>query len=452
MKVLLVSVWRDRYDGDGRARELPSLSVLYLAALVPKHVEVEVWHEHVRPLDLDQVDADIVGLSAMTGAAVRMYDLADKLRERGHTVFIGGPHASLLPQEAAKHADAVAVGEGDRTFPQMIADFERGQLKPMYVEPQGMSLEGLPPPRYDLLEDGFIIRGYVQATRGCPFHCTFCTLKSIDKGFRTRPVDDVLNDIAAVDARTWLQRKFVWFWDDNLTGNRAYARELFTRLKPLKKWWWSQLSIDLALDRDLVRLAAESGALAVFVGVETFSAKNLLDYKKRQNRVDEYKKAIQTFHDFGIAVHAGLIVGMDEDTEESIRLIPEIVEDLEIDLPFVNVLTPFPSTPLYHEMEAADRLLGLPWERHNANSVTFLPNRMTPEALEREYWDVRSEVYSIPRTMKRMGRTLGYARFGGLAISGYVNSMFMVQNAIKKDRPWETDRVVRAPAGAALPA
>ena len=250
----------------------------------------------------------------------------------------------------------------------------------------------------------------------------------------------MIHDIAACDGRNWLQRKFVWFWDDNLTGSIGYAKELFQKLRPLRKWWWAQCSIDAAQDPDLLRLAANSGCLAVFIGIETFSADNLLQIRKRQNRVDRYRKAIQAFHNVGIAVHAGIIVGLDSDTEENIRIIPEIVESLGIDLPFLNVLTPFPGTPLHVQIRDEGRLLSFEWEHYNGADVTFFPLGMTPQALENAYWDVHHQFYSIGCTVRRIWNTAWYTRLPSLVLNAYANAFFGIQNLISPDRPYPLEK------------
>ena len=226
MKVLIVSAWHDRHRGDERARGFPSLSAIHLAALCPPGVEVEVRHEHVRAVDPAVVDADLVAITSTTGGSGRMYALADALRARGHAVILGGPHASLCPEEALAHAEAVAVGEAERSFPRMLQDFARGTLRGLYRQEAGLPLAGLPTPRYDLLEDAFRFRCFVQATRGCPFHCTFCTLKSLDQGFRVRPIPEVVRDIEACEGRTWLQRKMVWFWTNEMPSFQATSSSI----------------------------------------------------------------------------------------------------------------------------------------------------------------------------------------------------------------------------------
>jgi radical SAM superfamily enzyme YgiQ (UPF0313 family) len=452
MKVLLVSAWHDRFQGDERSREFPSLSAIHLAALCPPGVEVSVVHEQVRPLDPETCDADLVAITATTGAAVRMYELADRLRARGHAVVLGGPHVSLLPEEALAHADAVAAGYAERSFPLMIRDFEQGKLGGVYTQPDGIPLDDLPVPRYDLLEDAFHFRCFVQATRGCPFQCSFCALKGIDPGFRTRPVEHVIRDIQRCEGKTWLQRKMVWFWDDNLTGSPAYARELFTRLKPLKKWWWTQASIDLAQDPELLRMASESGCLAVFVGLESFSAANLLQVRKRHNKVEEYRRAVKAFHDAGIAVQAGVIVGLDEDTPETLRKVPDAIQEIGIDLAFLNVLTPFPATGLRAELGRQGRLLDRPWSVHDSAHVAYAPARMSPHELEALYWEIYRDHFSPRRTLRRFVNAVRSSKLPALLLDGYVDALITTQNLFRPDRHFEDALLPCAPPSPSSPA
>ena len=439
MKVLIVSAWRDRFRGDERARRFPSLSAIHLAALCPSGIEVAVRHEHAHAVDPEDVDADLVAITATTGGSGRMYELADRLRARGHAVILGGTHASLCPEEASAHADAVAVGEAERSFPRMLADFERGALRGLYRQDAGLSLAGLPVPRYDLLEETFQFRCFVQATRGCPFDCTFCTLKQLDRGFRARPVGEVVRDIEACEGRTWLQRKMVWFWDDNLTADRAYARRLFAALRPLRRWWWTQASIDVAQDPDLLRLAAASGCLAVFVGLESFSASNLLQVRKGSNKVADYRRAIRAFHDAGIAVQAGIIVGLDDDTPETIRLIPEAVQEIGVDLAFLNMLTPFPATPLRSELAAAGRLLDHPWSQHDAAHVTHRPARMTPHELEQAYWAAYADLHSPRRAVRRLVGSTATRRLPAFLLNGYADGLMAFENLVQPDGPYAAE-------------
>jgi radical SAM superfamily enzyme YgiQ (UPF0313 family) len=423
MKVLIVSAWDSRFESAYAAR-LPPLTAPLLAALCPPHVEARVWHEQFRPLDLNvAAGADLIALSGMTGSAERIYRLADRLRERGKTVVLGGPHVSLVPGEAMRHADAIVFGDGDRTFPHVIRDFERHNLRALYRDASPCSLAGLPVPRYDLYED-FPLRCFVQATRGCPHDCSFCSMKGIDRSFRVRPLDEVIRDIESCHGRGWIQDKIVIFWDDNLTADKAYAKDLFRRLRPLKRWWYAQCSIDLARDPELVRLAAESGCMAIFVGFESFNAESLDNLAKRHNKVAHYRRAIQSLHDHGIGVHAGLVIGIDGDTPATLRRIPQIVDELGIDFPFLNILTPFPGTPLYERLLSEGRVLGdAGWARFNAGHAVFHPLTIAADELEQTFLELRQEIYSTRSCLRRMWRSarhgLPSAFLGGMLNGSY---------------------------------
>ena len=445
MKLLIICTWRPRYAGDKRDWQFPPLSAVFLAALCPSHIQVEVIHEQIRAVDVDTVDADIVAITSITSAAPHMYELADRLRARGITVLLGGVHVSLLPEEALPHADAIAIGEAELSFPQMLRDFEKGRLQRVYRQPDGLPLAGLPVPRYDLFEKEFSFRHIVQATRGCPFRCSFCTLKAIDKHFRIRPPEEVIRDIQASDGGSWLGKKLVLFWDDNLTADRRYARELFRKMIPLRKWWWSQFSIDVAADRDLLDLAAKSGCKGAFVGMESFSASNLLAVGKRHNHVEQYRAAVRAFHHAGIAVHAGIIVGLDHDDAKSIQDIPAAVADLGIDLPFVNLLTPFPATPLYQDMAKEGRLWDCGWELHDGAHITFDPLHMSAEELESAYWATHHAFYSVPSTLRRVLRMPLHIGPTAAALNSYVILRLMVENFLNPDHPWPEETVANTP-------
>ena len=282
-------------------------------------------------------------------------------------------------------------------------------------------------PRYDLIEDDFILNHYVQATRGCPFTCSFCCLKALETGFRMRPIDDVLRDIVEYRGRSWLQNKVVWFWDDNLIGHKVYAKELFREMAPLGKWWLTQASVNMADDEELVRLAADAGCAGVFVGIETFSAENLRSVRKHQNHIDQYRRAIRTFHDHGIGVMAGLIVGFDDDTAESIRRIPDIVEELGIDVPFLNISTPFQGTPLWDEVEGDGRILSTDWSLYNGMSVVFEPVSMSAGELASGYAAVWRELVSVRRALRRI--TLRPTSLRRLSASLGINGFYASQGA-----------------------
>ena len=258
----------------------------------------------------------MIALSFFSGFAPEAYRLAAEFRRRGKIVVAGGPHATFSPDEVLRHCDSVVMGEAESAWPRLLDDAEAGRLRPRY-EGEPSPMRGLPTPRYDLLPKRFFVTRVVQATRGCPFTCSFCTVPTLNPGFRMRPVEDVLRDVRYDDFAFWWQRKVVWFWDDNLTIRREYVRELLARMAPLKRWWLTQASMDIAKDAPLLDLMRESGCIGIFFGIESFGEDSLEDARKRQNRVAEYRERIEALHQRGICVMSGFIAGFDGDTPDS---------------------------------------------------------------------------------------------------------------------------------------
>src|SRR5262245_22187885 len=224
MKIRIVVSYVPRYRRGHAWHFVPPVTGMHLAALTPRDHEIELIHEQVRPVPVD-ADVDLVALSFFSGFARRAYDLADRYRALGVRVVAGGPHASYWTEEALRHVDAVVIGEAESVWDQVLRDASRGRLEKVY-RGQAASLAGLPTPRYDLLENRFVVRRVLQATRGCPFTCTFCTVPDLNPGFRVRPVRDVIHDIAESRFPLPWQDKVAWFWDDNLLVQRRWAKEL----------------------------------------------------------------------------------------------------------------------------------------------------------------------------------------------------------------------------------
>ncbi len=427
MKIKIVNCWTSRYRRSDQ-HFVPSLTLAHLAALAPGGYDVSLHHEQIRPASPEQDAQDGVQLAALsfpTGFALHAYRLADEYRRHGIPVVMGGPHATFLPEEAAYHADAVVVGEAELIGPQVLEDFRRGRVQRIYAAAGVRDLDGLPMPRYDLVEPEFAVPHIVQATRGCPYRCKFCTTPIINPGFRTRPVQDVIRDIAAPCFRGWLQSKLVWFWDDNLTANRRYAKTLFREMIPLRKWWLTQASLDVTDDPELLALMHDSGCTGVFLGIETLDAKALKSVGKRHNKVARYQEAIRKLHDHGITVMAGLIVGFDTDTATSVDALLDQVRTLDIDMPFLSVLTPYYGTQLYDEMLASGRLLmDRDWTFYGGYSVTFRPVGMTVQELEAAHSRLWNALHAPWNAGGRFLRGWGRLRPGALVLSAALNGHY----------------------------
>jgi radical SAM superfamily enzyme YgiQ (UPF0313 family) len=373
------------------------LTLTTLAALTPPDIDVQITDENVEPIDF-QEDVDLVGITGMVMHAPRAYEIASRFRQRGIPVVMGGPHASSLPLEAKEHVDAVVIGEAENVWAGLIEDVKKGGLKPFYKADAFCSMERMPYPRLELLKkNAYMTVNCVQTTRGCPYQCDFCHVTHFfGKTYRCRPVDDVIEEVKR------LQGEFIVFIDDNITGNRQYARELFARLKPLKKKWASQASITLSRDPELLKLAADSGCVSLFVGIESLSSENLKEVNKSFNRASQFEEGIKAIHDHDIMILAGLIFGLDHDDEGVFERTLRFCERNRIELPSFFLLTPLPGTPLFQRMESEGRLLHKDWGKYNGATVVFKPRLMTEETLQKGFNWVCKEGYSWGSIFKRV--------------------------------------------------
>jgi len=431
MNVEIISVWESQFVGMEKNTGLCPLTTPHLAALFPPGVNVTMRNEMVRPVDYD-IDVDLVAISYLISYANRAYEIADRFRSRGTAVVMGGFHASAFPGEALEHGDAVVVGEAENVVDEIVEDHKNGALNGIYKSSKQHSLKGLPVPRYDLIEEDFILPHSVQATRGCPYKCTFCSATPMYPGLRVRPIDEVIRDITHFEGRNYFQNKVVMFIDYNLTGNKKYAKDLFREMKPLKKWWCSQVSIDMAADKELMRLAAESGCVSAFVGIESFSQDSLRNVGKDPNKVSEYKSAIKVFHEYGIYVMGGLIIGLDEDTPESIRKLPGLVMELGIDYPYPAILSPNYGTEIYDQFDREGRILTRDWSLYNTFNAVYRPRNMSADELNSLFLEIWKEMHSAANTFRRVCRDLPSLRLPGSLWRFMDNGYFMYRNLTGK--------------------
>jgi len=440
MKLDIVVTYQPRYPKGHEKHFVPPLTGIHLAALTPARYPTCVIHQQVQPVDFD-TDADLVALSFFSGFADEAYRLAEEFRARDKRVVLGGPHVTFWPDEALAHCDAIVIGEAESVWERMLDDAAAGALQRRYHgEPR--SLAGLPTPRYDLLPEAFFIKRVVQATRGCPFSCSFCCVPAMNPGFRVRPVADVLRDVAYDAFAHWWQRKVIWFWDDNLTAQREYIKALLRAMTPLKRWWLTQASMDIAEDRELLDLMEASGCIGVFFGIETFGARSLKAAHKPQNQVERYRRAIAALHQRGICVMAGFVAGFDGDTPESIVAMADRLYEIGVDVPFLSVLTPYQGTALYAQLAHAGRLLPRATSQHyNGYNVAFEPALMRPQELlaaHRALWQRAFSPEHVARRLARAARTL---RPGALLMATAMNGFYGLKR-LRGNAPVEADLAI----------
>jgi radical SAM superfamily enzyme YgiQ (UPF0313 family) len=363
---------------------LPRLGLGLLAAQTPPEVELTYTDDVVQPFDLDRdvKDVDLVGISVDSKTARRAYDIASRYRRRGVKVVLGGIHVTAMPDEAAEHADSVVIGEADRVWGKVLADFRAGNLQPRYTGgfPE---MVGVPWARRDIFRSRkYIPFQVIQTMRGCPYPCEFCSVSTANgTKLRVRPVDDVL-----AEAKTLGKR--LLFADDNVMIHRKYAEELFHRIADLGKSWVGQCSMAAIQHEPNIALMAKSGCKALFVGLESVDRAALELTGKRQNHPERYPEIISRLHDHGISTWASFVFGFDTDDSEIFDRTVELAIEAKLTMALFAILTPYPGTRLYQRLAQEGRLTDKQWwlrRDHDAGSPYFIPKRMTREQL-REGW------------------------------------------------------------------
>ncbi len=381
----------------------PAITLPHIAAITPSKHTIQIIDENYDALNFD-TDADLIGITSPTMTAPRAYYLADEFRKRGKKVVLGGWHASALPEEAKQHSDAVVIGEAEISWPILLDDFEKGKLKPFYKSTEEIDMSNIPPIRRDLLKHMPMV-GAVQSTRGCPNRCEFCAITSFyNHGVKQRPVKNVIEEIKQMPNRLFLMH------DPSITTNTNYSREIFKAIihEKIKKGWLANGNANVLgkIDDDFLQLARKAGLIEWFIGFESVSQEALNGIKKTVNKVEDFKRVIKRLHDYGMAIQGGIIFGFDQDTPDIFDNTLEKLYEWELDVLEVNILTPFPGTPLFDRLDREGRILTRDWSRYNQVDVVFKPKNMS----EKELWEgarkVAKEYYTIPRVIQRFTRTM----------------------------------------------
>lgn len=374
---------KDPHASFGKHVLTPSLALTSVAGATPAHWTVEYWDENLLrgapPLD---PLPGVVGITVHLTFAERAYALAAWFRARGSKVVLGGLHAHSCPEEVAPHCDALVLGEGTSAWARLLGDLERGALAPVYHGDYAQSYAAEPAPRRDLLDrSAFLTTSSVIATRGCHNRCGFCYLATdgLAMPYRMRRPEQVVAELIEDD------QPYAVFIDNNLGSRPSYLRQLCRALRPLERIWSAAVSIDVADDPGLVREMALAGCTGVFVGFESLNDANILDAGKKSPRARDYARRVGLFHDHGIQVNGSFVLGFDHDRPNVFERTVEWIEEQRLECATFHLLTPYPGTPLFRQMEAEGRLLHTDWNRYDTAHVVFRPKHMTPEELEQGY-------------------------------------------------------------------
>jgi radical SAM superfamily enzyme YgiQ (UPF0313 family) len=420
MKVVLLSpkgpLYRNRGGIFKKSLRYQPLTLTTLAALAPKDLDVEfhLIDEGIDDIPLD-LEADLIGITIITGTAPRGYELSRHFRSRGIPVVLGGPHVTLIPGEAAQQADAICVGYAEQTWPQLLHDFAAGRLQRRYEQGHDFTLEHSPIPRRDLLDGRrFLSQAVFEATRACAHNCEFCVAPTAwgRKQFQ-KPVEIVIADIRSVG------RKKIIFIDLNLISDRSYAERLFQALIPLDIHWFGLSTSLIGRDPDLMKLMARSGCKGLLIGFETISKGSLGDAGKRFNEPTDYGRLIADLHRHGISLQGCFVFGLDHDTPDAFDETARFVIDHAIDLPRFAVLTPFPGTPLFNRLNSQSRILTRNWELYDGQHVVFQPKNMSVQELQEGHERTWKKVYSLGSIARRIGKSRTQLPIAVMANLGY---------------------------------
>jgi radical SAM superfamily enzyme YgiQ (UPF0313 family) len=378
--------------------DIPQLTLSLIAALTPPEHEIQIVEEvYGEKVNFDG-DYDVIGISIMTQTCIRGYQIANEFKKRGKIVVFGGIHATAMPDEAILYGNAVVIGEAEGLWDIVLDDIRHHRLKSFYKLDKLPDLQSHVMPRRDLIKcsSGKFSIAPIETTRGCPYNCDFCT---VSRFFGTRqrhkPISDIITDIESC------KEKNLFFLDDNITGDKRYAKELFRAMIPQKKIWVGQASIQVASDTELIKLAYQSGCRALLIGFESMSDSGINQYRKTLKTVDENILAVKKLQDNGIMTMASLIFGLDSDTPAVFDIAHDFLTRSKAAFFQACVMTPYPGTPVFNKLRSQGRILTDDWNRFDASKVIIRPENISPEALLDGYDKIKWHFYSNLSILKR---------------------------------------------------
>ncbi len=374
---------KDPHASFGKHVLTPTLALTSIASATPNDWSIKYWDENLLqgPPPVSPFP-QVVGITVHLTFAQRAYELAGWYRSRGSIVVFGGLHVISCPDECAPHADALALGEGVQVWGEILRDVERRQLKSRYIGSFRLPYAELPNPRRDLLPRAqFLTTTSLNATRGCHNRCDFCYLSTdgLQMPYQMRRPEQVAAEFAAD------RQPYAVFTDNNLGSRPEYLRDLCHALMPLKKIWSAAVTIDVTDDPSLIRDMAIAGCTGVFIGFESLHGENIIDQHKKSPRPEDYARRVRILHDHGIQVNGSFVLGFDHDGPDTFRTTVEWIESTRLECATFHILTPYPGTPLFQQMDESGRILHRDWSKYDTSHVVFQPKRMSPEELQVGY-------------------------------------------------------------------
>lgn len=405
MKVLIIQPSRLNPDGTvyhHKTRWLLGMTAPYVAALVPPDMEVAIKDDCYETINFDE-PVDLVALTFMSHQAPRAYQVAAEYRKRNVPVVMGGFHATLDPEEAKQHADAIVIGEAEYVWEEALRDFANGHPKQVYRSMKLHDLRNLPVPRYDLID----VRRYripnipAQTSRGCPYGCSYCEVTQVyGAKFRHRPTDDVIEEVRQVMAQT--KKMFVYFVDDIFNANKKHAVEVCEKLMPLNVKWTCLCTANIGDDKELLALMKRSGCLHINIGMETISAENLKLINKKQNKEWKYVDQLRAIREADIDYSINIMFGLDGDKPDVFANTVEFLIANKVPTSYMFILAPRVGLKIREQLKSEGRILYDDWTKYSSYEAVFAPKGMTKEELEKGFWWAQKKFYSLPSIFRRL--------------------------------------------------
>ncbi|MCL5035751.1 MAG: B12-binding domain-containing radical SAM protein [Chloroflexi bacterium] len=386
---------------------MPNLGLLTIAAYLEPGDDIRYLEEdYVDPERSQEIvfdnGYDLVCLSSCNNQAKRAYQIADRFREMGVTVVMGGLHASSLPDEALEHVDSVMVGEGEDTFPAFLEDFKNGHFKKKYISSGNTDLTKVPMPRFDIIEDITRFNKIpIQATRGCPRRCTYCSTKEVyGRSFRMKRPEQIASEIESV--KKLYPNPFISFADENILADPLYARQLVKVMTDQKVRWECYCDVGVYKDTELLEMLRESNCVELLIGFETVVPESLQEVSPwKASMLSEYRTAVETIQGHGVPIMGLFMVGFDQDHSDVFERIYNFIDESELfDVDFA-ILCPIPGTPLFDELKAEGRITCEDWDRYTWYHVNFKPRNITPKELRDGIMWIFNKFNTPEKIMKR---------------------------------------------------
>lgn len=399
MKILLIQPALTKEFGwaESSRRHLQPLAPAVLAGLTPEKHSVSFIDDRLEEVPY-RSSPDLVGISTTTSTARRAYSIADRFREKGVPVILGGHHPTLMPEEAAQHANSVLIGEAEEVWDTVLNDYERDKPDRYYKARNRPSLAKAKPPRREIFKGkNYVPVEMVETTRGCPHNCDFCSVRAFfGPGYRHKAIENVIEEVKG------LENNLIFFVDDNIVGDPGYAKNLFEALAPLRIRWFGQASLLMARDEELLELMRESGCIGNLIGIETLSKANLAELGKSWNIHLPYEESIKRIHAHGLGIYASFILGLGEDDEAALKKTFDFaIKSRFMAANFVK-LSPYPGTKTYEKLRDEDRLIEERWWLEpKLDTALFRPQNLSPFELARACDQMNWKFYRLRSVVHR---------------------------------------------------